>query len=534
MTEFNLSFPKAGSQFPLVINSGEILFLVGANGTGKSSLMHVFATQNLNNQRKISANRQVWLNSDTVDLTPAGRQSTAQNIVSIDSQERSRYRDDYATQKSQATIFDIIEAENIESRKIASAARSGNTILVAELAEKDSSMKKMNDILEISNLNFYISIETGGKVCANRDGNLVFSIAELSDGERNALLIIANVLTAPENTLILLDEPERHLHRSIVSPLITTLLEYRADCAFVVSTHDISLPLDQDKCSVLLVRSYVHQPRSWETDYVNSLENFQELDDGVALAVLGARRKLLFIEGQSSSLDLQLYQILFPNITIKPLGSCVDVERVVKGLRATTHEHWVKAFGIIDKDNRTDADCERFVTEGIFPLEQYSVESLYYHPTVILKLLSKMTATTGENESKIYLDLKTKITDIARNHKNRLAARMVERKFRDSLTSKAPDWRKIQSSNVVINESTESMLIGEKQMLDDILRSSDIEKMISRYPMRETEALTEIAKALSFKSCEKYEHAVRKMLIDDEGVRGEVIRIIEPIAAQLS
>jgi AAA domain, putative AbiEii toxin, Type IV TA system len=496
--------------------------------------MHVFATHNINNQRKISANRQVWLNSDTVDLTPAGRQSTAQQMVSIDSQERSRYRDDYATQKSQATIFDIIEAENIESRKIANALRNGDKNLVAELLKKESSIKQLNDILKISNLNFHVSIEAGGKVCANRAGDALFSITELSDGERNALLIVANVLTAPENTLILLDEPERHLHRSIVSPLITTLLEYRNDCAFVVSTHDISLPIDQVSCSVLLVRSYTHRLRSWEADYIKSIENFNELDDGVALAILGSRRKLLFIEGLSSSLDLQLYQILFPGITIKPLGSCVDVERVVKGLRATAHEHWVTAFGIVDKDNRTDADCQKFSTEGIFPLEQYSVESLYYHPVVIKKLLKKITATTGENESDVYLALTTKIIDIAKNHKNRLAARMIERKFRDLLTSRAPDWKKIQSSNVVISESTESMLVGEKQMLDDILLSSDIEKIISRYPMRETEALTEIAKALSFKSCEKYEHAVRKMLIDDEGVRGDVIRIIEPIAAQLS
>jgi hypothetical protein len=111
---------------------------------------------------------------------------------------------------------------------------------------------------------------------------------------------------------------------------------------------------------------------------------------------------------------------------------------------------------------------------------------------------------------------------------------MVERKFRDSLTSKAPDWKKIQSSNVIITESTEKMFIDEKKMLDEILQSSDIAKIISRYPMRETEALTEIAKALSFKSCEKYEHAVRKMLIEDEKVRGDVIRIIQPIAESLS
>ncbi len=104
------------------------------------------------------------------------------------------------------------------------------------------------------------------------------------------------------------------------------------------------------------------------------------LDEEVAIAVLGSRRTLLFIEGQISSLDIQLYQILYPKLTIKPLGSCVDVERVVKGIRESEENHWISAFGIIDRDNRSDDECEQLYSEGIIPLKQYSVESLYYHP----------------------------------------------------------------------------------------------------------------------------------------------------------
>ena len=49
--------------------------------------------------------------------------------------------------------------------------------------------------------------------------SLIHIFAELSDGERNALLIGSDVLTTEPNSLIILDEPERHLHRSIISPL---------------------------------------------------------------------------------------------------------------------------------------------------------------------------------------------------------------------------------------------------------------------------------------------------------------------------
>ncbi|WP_442947933.1 AAA family ATPase [Nostoc sp.] len=52
------------------------------------------------------------------------------------------------------------------------------------------------------------------QVVASKCGGTPYSIAELSDGERNALLIAANVLTVKNGTLVLIDEPERHLHRS--------------------------------------------------------------------------------------------------------------------------------------------------------------------------------------------------------------------------------------------------------------------------------------------------------------------------------
>ena len=63
-------------------------------------------------------------------------------------------------------------------------------------------------------------------------------------GERNAFLIVAEVFTAESGALIIIDEPERHLHRSITSPLLSALFQKRSDCAVLVSTHEPHLPLD--------------------------------------------------------------------------------------------------------------------------------------------------------------------------------------------------------------------------------------------------------------------------------------------------
>ena len=169
---------------------------------------------------------------------------------------------------------------------------------------------------------------------ALKNGGVPYSIAELSDGERNALLIAGDVLTAKPGTLLIIDEPERHLHRSIISPLLTLLFDKRRDCAFVIATHDIDLPLDSEGARVLLVRSAVYQGStvtSWEADLI---DQGAPLDEDIKRDVIGSRRRILFVEGKEESLDKPLYSLLFPMVSVVAKESAKGVEQAVVGLRA--------------------------------------------------------------------------------------------------------------------------------------------------------------------------------------------------------
>ena len=89
-----------------------------------------------------------------------------------------------------------------------------------------------------------------------------------------AMIIAAQVITAESGTVFLIDEPERHLHRSIIEPFLSALFELRRDdCTFVISTHEVMLPVANPDAKVLMLRSCQwkgDQCVAWDADVLES------------------------------------------------------------------------------------------------------------------------------------------------------------------------------------------------------------------------------------------------------------------------
>ena len=94
-----------------------------------------------------------------------------------------------------------------------------------------------------------------GSIIAKHSQEQSFDISKMSDGERSAMIIAAHVITAEPGTVFLIDEPEKHLHRSISQPFLSALFNLRKDCAFIVSTHEVALAIANPKARVLMLRS---------------------------------------------------------------------------------------------------------------------------------------------------------------------------------------------------------------------------------------------------------------------------------------
>ena len=378
----HLTIPRITRDSLIVsIEQGQQLYVIGANGSGKSALFqHWASSMGASSVRRIAAHRQTWLPSGNLSFTARSRRQFEQNRLHWDTQEDARWMEEYATERQSAVLFDLVAKDNTRARTIVQYIDDKQTSKAGEFAAQSmSSFRQLNNLLDLGMLKISLENSNDEEILAqHKDCDLNYSIARMSDGERAAAIMAADVLVASPGTIFLIDEPERHLHRSIIEPFLSALFSQRQDCVFMISTHEIALPIANPTAQIVMLRScmwHSNSPIAWDADF---LESGEHLPEDLKGDILGSRRRVLFVEGTTNSLDLPLYGALFPELSVIPKESCEDVIRAVKGLRDSYEHHHVEAFGLIDRDDRTKDQVRELAQNNVFALEVYSVESLYY------------------------------------------------------------------------------------------------------------------------------------------------------------
>ena len=512
----NWSIPRiSGPQIQIALESGKRIFIVGANGSGKSALLQNLVSSSQGEKIiRISAHRQTWFQSGGVDLTPAGRRQFDQNNTQLEARNEALWKDFNSQQKQSAVLFDLVAKENERARLIAHQLVHKNADEAIRVStEVASPFDQINELLELGTLAVRLELLRGEVILARHlNASDKFSIEQMSDGERNAVLIAADVLTVEPETIILIDEPERHLHRAIIEPLLSALFQRRKDCAFVVSTHEIALPVSHPEASVLLVRSCTwngNRATAWD---VEVLEANADLPEDLKRAILGSRKRILFVEGdESGSLDLPLYNLLFPGISIVPKGSCADVLRAVSGLRGSENVHHVKGFGLIDRDNRPDDEVKRLANDYVFALNVCSVEALYYCSDAIAAVAQHQAKGLLGNAGKMVESAKKKALDALNEIclAERMAARRCERHIRNLVLSKIPDWKSIENNPATtISVSVPSPYPDELRHFQELVADKKLDELVARYPLRESRVFDVIASTLELNGRDTYERTL--------------------------
>ena len=362
-------------------------------------------------------------------------------------------------------------------------------------------------------------------------------MAQMSDGERSAVIIAANVITAKSGTVFLIDEPERHLHRSIIEPLLSTLFTQRPDCPFIISTHEMELPIGDPETRVLMVRSCEwsgNRPSAWD---IKILNEGLDLPDDLKRSILGSRKRILFVEGQSQSRDKPLYEALFPEISVVAKGSCNDVINAVKGLRNSASHHHVEAFGLIDKDYRNAPEIVQLANENVFALDVYSAESIYYCSDAIDAIARRQAESFGLDAEEISKLARRKALDVINGDPTlpeRMAARRSERIVRDRCQQQMPNSQSIrENADSQIILSIDSPYAEELVRFKELVSNKDLDGIIASYPIRESGVIGAIASALDLRSWH-YERMLPVLIKNDASFAEKLKQRIRSLADALA
>ena len=204
-----------------------------------------------------------------------------------------------------------------------------------------------------------------------------YKASDMSDGERAIFYLIGQTLVADEKTVLIIDEPELHIHRAIMSKLWDELEAVRSDCAFVFITHDLEFAASRT-AQKFVIKDYNPTPH-WTIEEVPKETGF---DEELNTLILGSRRPILFVEGGPNSLDMAIYRCCYPKWTVVPRGSCSEVIHSVVTMRNNAELTRVTCSGIIDGDDYSEEDTKYFAKLGIKILPVSEIENVILLPKV--------------------------------------------------------------------------------------------------------------------------------------------------------
>lgn len=532
-----LSFPTDTDHRTLDVEPGKPLFIIGRNGTGKSALVHSFFGQLSDRAVYIPGSRPNYFENESLSLTPASRRQLTSNLLSWDSSPDTRWRSISGTARNEKAIHDLTAAEaqfKIDAaNEIVKDGKESSAIL--RLQSGISPLDKVNALLAQSNLPIS-GVMKNAELRACREGN-IYSFAKMSDGERAALVLIAEIIAAPPESIFIIDEPELHLHRAIVVPLIRALISERPDSTFLVSTHELDLPAESPQSKIAIVRGCQWRGdsiASWDVDVITEAG---QLPESVRIDILGSRRKILFIEGLNNSLDRPLYSLLFPKVSVRSRETCREVERSVSGLRATEDTHNAKAFGLIDNDGMSDEQIKDFEERQVYPLPVYAVESLYYSEELITAVAARQSETFGlDREGLIAEAISKGLASLDANNSIRyLASRVAERQMRDTLLQHMPNRDSLRNETTAeISITIASPFPGELTRLQRLRAEGNLHAIIARYPIRDSGVLDAIVKALRFSTRSDYVRAALTQVGVDQQLQDRLRAKLNPLASHLT
>jgi ABC-type branched-subunit amino acid transport system ATPase component len=402
MTAVTTTIPASPNPVTLTLEAGSTKVFIGANGAGKTRL-GVFIENQLSKKgeaHRIAAHRSLVMNPNV--MPPNFDVAMSQLRFGHDGNNKvykqgGRWGNKPAI--ALLTDFDhVMKALYAEENSVSvkfRQAHSQNPQTSPVITKLDTLRTIWQDLLPHREL---IVEASNVKTAPTGQAAQAYSASEMSDGERVIFYMLGQALLARPNTILIIDEPELHINKSVLAKLWDKIETQRKDCVLIYITHDIEFAASRHAAEKYVIRSYQKEPEQWDIELVP--EDTDIPDDVVAL-IVGSRQPVLFVEGDGGSLDIALYRRVYDAFTVIPVGSCEQVIHTVATFAQRKELHRVGCAGIIDADGRSSEEISTLAAKSIHTLPVSEVENLLLLPDVFVELAKALLFDVSQAQAKL-------------------------------------------------------------------------------------------------------------------------------------
>lgn len=376
------SIPSQDDPCLVQLDAGTTTTFCGANGSGKTRLAVHIETELGLDAHRISAHRALSLNPHIHKISE--REALAglrTGTTGGNQRDQKRYRSGNRWGQREAVVllddFDyLIQALFADQMRV--ALRGHKRFHEGDCGPAEhTKFEKLSEIWSRLLLHRELVVD-GDDINVRIPGaEATYTASEMSDGERAVFYLIGQTLAASNDSVLIIDEPELHLHPSIMTALWDELASARQDCAFVFITHNLEFASSQPGAK-FVIREFDPAP-TWTLEAIPEHTGFNE---EFATLILGSRHPVLFVEGASSSLDRIIFRCAYPDHLVLPLGSCGAVIHAVSTMRNNPALTRVTCHGIVDRDHRSPDEVQHLCGLGVEVLPVAEIENIVLLPEV--------------------------------------------------------------------------------------------------------------------------------------------------------
>jgi len=487
-----LPTPNAPGEITTLNCSGSVV-VVGANGAGKTRLGS-------------------WLELSSEDTSVPVHRVSAQRVLNLPEGVNIQALD----QSRKQFLYGSVATDETHSREYKRGGRWGNkpdtfqlndyTALLSYLFAEDAdvSTRYRQESLEsgprpapTTKLDAVRRIFTtvlphrqvfasGGQVMAepaDASGQR-YNAAQMSDGERVVFYLVGACMAAPEGAVIIIDEPEIHLHKSVQGLLWDAIERERPDCLFVYLTHDLDFAASRAGATKVWLRGYragaAPGQQTWDWALVPEQD---ALPEALLLELIGSRRPVLFTEGQRGGLDDQLFTALLPNYAVTPVGGCEQVIHITHSFAGLHSLHHLACQGIVDRDARDQGDVDRLLRGGVHTLDVSEIENLFLIEPWFRAVAARLAVRDVEG---IVARVKDNVLNRLQRERERvtstLTATRIEAAFK-TFDAKAQGAAALNAAltSVVGAVDVPALFQTNLSRIDDVLARSDFDSALALY-----------------------------------------------------